>query len=107
MNLEFTAQKVDDARTDSQAALATSKFIHRKILIRLLLGWLFLSIMIGGVALWLEINRFQQFIHALALKESATLSTEVTLQSETTRCICLPTFNKLGATAGKPTFPRC
>ncbi|MBL0010061.1 MAG: HD-GYP domain-containing protein [Nitrosomonas sp.] len=76
MNLEFTAQKVDDARTDSQAALATSKFIHRKILIRLLLGWLFLSIMIGGVVLWLEINRFQQFIHALALKESATLSTE-------------------------------
>ena len=76
MNQDPTAQKVDDARTDSQAALATSKFIHRKILIRLLLGWLFLSIMIGGVVLWLEINRFQQFIHALALKESATLSTE-------------------------------
>lgn len=76
MNQDPTAQKVDDARTDSQAALATSKFIHRKILIRLLLGWLFLSITIGGVVLWLEINRFQQFIHSLALNESATLSTE-------------------------------
>lgn len=74
MNQASTTRKTDDVRADSQAALTTSQFIHRKILVRLFLGWLFLSITIGGVVLWLEINRFQQFIHELALKESATLS---------------------------------
>lgn len=74
MNQASTTQKTDDVRADSQAALTTSQFIHRKILVRLFLGWLFLSITIGGIVLWLEINRFQQFIHELALKESATLS---------------------------------
>ena len=69
-------QKVVDVRADSQAALATSQFIHRKILVRLFLGWLFLCITIGGIVLWLEVSRFQQFIHELALKESATLSAE-------------------------------
>ncbi|WP_297326186.1 HD domain-containing phosphohydrolase [Nitrosomonas sp.] len=74
MNQASTTQKTDDVRADSQAALTTSQFIHRKILVRLFLGWLFLSITIGGIVLWLEINRFQQFIHELALKESAALS---------------------------------
>lgn len=74
MNQASTTRKTDDVRADSQAALTTSQFIHRKILVRLFLGWLFLSIAIGGVVLWLEINRFQQFIHELALKESAALS---------------------------------
>ncbi len=48
---EATTRKVDDARADSQTALATSRFIHRKILIRLFLGWLFLSVTIGGAIL--------------------------------------------------------
>ncbi|MDD4906779.1 MAG: phosphohydrolase, partial [Methylobacter tundripaludum] len=63
-------------RADSRAALSTSRFIHRKILIRLFLGWLFLSVVIGGVVLWLEVNRIQQFVHELALRESATFSGE-------------------------------
>lgn len=65
-----------NTRNDSSAALATSRFIHRKILIRLFLGWLFLSMAVGGVVLWLEVNRIQQFVHELALKESATFSGE-------------------------------
>lgn len=60
----------------SRAALSTSRFIHRKILIRLFLGWLFLSVVIGGVVLWLLVNRIQQFVHELALRESATFSGE-------------------------------
>jgi len=63
-------------RADSRAALSTSRFIHRKILIRLFLGWLFLSVVIGGVVLWLEVNRIQHFVHELALRESATFSGE-------------------------------
>lgn len=59
-----------NARTGSQAALTTSRFIHRKILTRLFLGWLFLSATIGGTVLWLEINRIQHFVHELALRES-------------------------------------
>lgn len=74
MNQEPITQKTVDARSDSQAALATSQFIHRKILVRLFLGWLFLCIAIGSVVLWLEVNRFQKFIHELALRESAELS---------------------------------
>ncbi|MBY0473793.1 MAG: HD-GYP domain-containing protein [Nitrosomonas sp.] len=71
-----SAPSVIDVKADSQEALATSQFVHRKILLRLFLGWLFLSLTIGGVVLWLEISRFQQFVHALALKESAALSGE-------------------------------
>jgi len=69
-------QRAADIRADSQEALATSQFIHRKILVRLFLGWLFLSITIGSIVIWLEISRFQQFVHELALKESAVLSGE-------------------------------
>lgn len=78
MNQETNIRKDFDVKADTQAALATSQFIHRKILVRLFLGWLFLCIMIGGSVLWLEIIRFQQFIHELALKESAILSAETT-----------------------------
>lgn len=46
---EAMTRKADDARADSQAALGTSRFIHRKILIRLFLGWLLLSVAIGGI----------------------------------------------------------
>lgn len=73
---EAKTRKADDATADSQTALATSRFIHRKILIRLFLGWLLLSVVIGGVVLWLEVNRIQQFVHELALRESATFSGE-------------------------------
>lgn len=73
---EATTRKADDGRADSKAALATSRFIHRKILIRLCLGWLFLSVTVGGGVLWLEVNRIQQFVHELALRESATFSGE-------------------------------
>ena len=65
-----------NGRTDSSAALTANQFIHRKILIRLFLGWLFLSIAVGGGVLWLEVNRIRQFVHELALKESATFSGE-------------------------------
>lgn len=76
MNQEPITQRPVDVRADSKAALATSQLIHRKILVRLFLGWLLLCITIGGIVLWLEINRFQELIHELALKESATLSAE-------------------------------
>jgi len=65
-----------NGRIYSSAAISTSWFIHRKILIRLFLGWLFLSMAIGGVVLWLEVDRIQQFVHELALRESATFSGE-------------------------------
>jgi len=71
-----STSSVIDVKADSQEALAISQFVQRKILLRLFLGWLFLSVTIGGVVLWLEISRFQQFVHALALKESAVLSGE-------------------------------
>lgn len=73
---EATTRKADNARTDAETALATSRFIHRKILLRLFLGWLFLSVAIGGAVLWLEVNRIQQFVHELALRESASFSGE-------------------------------
>ncbi len=62
--------------SQTSAALATSRFIHRKILLRLFLGWLFLSVAVGGGVLWLEVNRIRQFVHELALRESATFSGE-------------------------------
>jgi len=73
---EATTRKADGARADSETALAMSRFIHRKILLRLFLGWLFLSVAIGGAVLWLEVNRIQQFVHELALRESASFSGE-------------------------------
>lgn len=62
--------------SQTSAALATNRFIHRKILLRLFLGWLFLSVVVGGGVLWLEVNRIRQFVHELALRESATFSGE-------------------------------
>ncbi|MBT9100420.1 HD domain-containing protein [Methylovulum psychrotolerans] len=63
-------------RSDVKQVLFTSRFIHRKILGRLFLGWLFLSVTVGGGILLLEINRAEQFVHELALKESAVFSGE-------------------------------
>ncbi|MBC6963350.1 MAG: HD-GYP domain-containing protein [Nitrosomonas sp.] len=67
-------QKPFNANMDSRAALSTARLIHRKVLIRLFLGWLFLCIVIGGAILWSEVHRFQRFSHQLALHESAILS---------------------------------
>jgi HD-GYP domain-containing protein (c-di-GMP phosphodiesterase class II) len=63
-------------RGDSSAALSMSRFIHRKILIRLFLGWLFLSVSVGGVVLLLEIHSVEKLVHRLALKESENFSGE-------------------------------
>ncbi|MCK9607989.1 phosphohydrolase [Methylomonas lenta] len=65
-----------NARAVAIPTLSTRRFIHRLILTRLFLGWLLLSLVIGGVVLWLEVNRIQQFVHELALKESANFSGE-------------------------------
>lgn len=70
-------QKPFNANIDSQAALSTARLTHRKILIRLFLGWLFLCIVIGGAILWSEVHRFQRLAHQLALHESAILSDEL------------------------------
>jgi HD-GYP domain-containing protein (c-di-GMP phosphodiesterase class II) len=65
-------------RSDVKQMFFTSRFIHRKILVRLFLGWLFLSVTVGGGILLLEINRAEQFVHELALKEFASFSGEST-----------------------------
>lgn len=73
---ELLSSNNHNARADSHAALATSRYVHRKILIRLFLGWIVLNIAIGGIVLWLEINRVKHFVHELALKESLSFSGE-------------------------------
>lgn len=65
---------IENIRSDVKQMIFTSRFIHRKILGRLFLGWLFLSVTVGGGILFLEINRAEQFVHELALKESAVFS---------------------------------
>jgi putative nucleotidyltransferase with HDIG domain len=65
-----------DLKSDSHGAFAASRFLHRKILFRLFLGWLFLCLIIGGGILWFEINRIQHTVHDLALKESMAFSGE-------------------------------
>lgn len=67
---------IENMRSDIKQVLFTSRFIHRKILGRLFLGWLFLSVAVEGGILLLEINRAEQFVHELALKESAIFSVE-------------------------------
>ncbi|WAK03093.1 HD-GYP domain-containing protein [Methylobacter sp. YRD-M1] len=67
-------RKTDNGRAESEAALATSRFIHRKILARLFQGWFFLCVTIGGTSLWLKVSHIQQLVHNLALKESAAFS---------------------------------
>ncbi|MGD0961598.1 MAG: HD domain-containing phosphohydrolase [Methylomonas sp.] len=60
----------------SSQQLPASRLIYQKILIRLLLGWLFLCTMLGGGILWLEINRVERVVQNLALKEASLLSGE-------------------------------
>lgn len=69
-------QKTFNAKIDSRMALSAARVIHRKILVRLFLGWLLLCFVIGNTILWSEISRFQQFVHQLALHESTILSDE-------------------------------
>lgn len=73
---KIRVSKGNQAMADSEAVLATSRFIHRKILVRLFLGWLSLSLVIGGLILWLELERIKQSVHELALRESAIFSGE-------------------------------
>jgi len=73
---ELSKSKYEDSRADLQAAVTTSRVVHRKIIVRLLLCWLLLNLTIGGAVLWLEIDHIQQFVHELALKESITFSGE-------------------------------
>lgn len=65
-----------DVKSDSHAALAATRYLHRKILTRLFLGWLFLSMVIGGGILWFEISRIQHTVHSLALEETRAFSGE-------------------------------
>jgi len=62
---------IENMRSDVNQMLFTSRVIHRKILWRLFIGWLFLSMTVGGGILLLEFNRAKQFVHELAFKESA------------------------------------
>ncbi|TAN53686.1 MAG: HD-GYP domain-containing protein [Methylococcaceae bacterium] len=66
----------EQAGADPRNALLAGKLIHRKILIRLFLGWSILSLVVGGIVLFLEINRVEARVHQLALKESASFSGE-------------------------------
>lgn len=65
-----------DVKSGSHAALAASRYLHRKILTRLFVGWLILSMVIGGGILWLEISRVQHTVHYLALEETRAFSGE-------------------------------
>jgi HD-GYP domain-containing protein (c-di-GMP phosphodiesterase class II) len=62
--------------SSAEEALSVGAFIHRKILLRLALGWLLLSTTAAGIVLFLEFGRVQAFVHGLALTESASFSGE-------------------------------
>jgi HD-GYP domain-containing protein (c-di-GMP phosphodiesterase class II) len=66
----------EQAGADPRNALLASRLIHRKILIRLFLGWFMLSLVVGGIVLFLEIHRVEAWVHQLALKESTSFSGE-------------------------------
>ncbi|QWF71936.1 HD-GYP domain-containing protein [Methylomonas paludis] len=55
---------------------SASHTIYRKILQRLFLGWLLLCLVLGGGMLWLEIDRIEQFVRILAMREAQILSAE-------------------------------
>jgi putative nucleotidyltransferase with HDIG domain len=68
--------KMEMVGADPRTALVASTWIHRKILVRLFWGWLCLSAIVGSVVLFLEIKRMEDFVHQLALQESAVFSGE-------------------------------
>jgi len=63
-------------KTFQSHAFSARRFYYQKILMRLLLGWLFICLLIGGGVLWWEIRRNEQFVYQQALQESAILSGE-------------------------------
>lgn len=63
-------------KTDAERALSVGACIHRKILLRLFLGWLLLGTAIVGIVLFLEFDRVRARIYRLALTESASFSGE-------------------------------
>jgi HD-GYP domain-containing protein (c-di-GMP phosphodiesterase class II) len=71
---EASPQRAEDDH--SRATRAASAVIHKRILLRLFLGWLLLSTTITGIVLFLEFSRVRTFVHSLALTESATFSGE-------------------------------
>lgn len=50
--------------------------IHKKIVIRLLLGWLSLSLVIGGAVFYLEMEKVDKLVLGLAVKESQPFTVE-------------------------------
>jgi len=44
--------------------------VHRKLIIRLLLAWILLSILIGAAVFFLEMRKIDAYVVALALEES-------------------------------------
>jgi HD-GYP domain-containing protein (c-di-GMP phosphodiesterase class II) len=65
-----------DFPNSAEEALSVGSFIHRKILLRLFLGWLLLSTTIVGIVLLLEFSRIKALVHDHALTESASFSGE-------------------------------
>lgn len=56
--------------------VTANRFIHRKVLLRLLIGWLLLGIVIVAVIFKFEIGRIENDVHQLALEEAAIFSKE-------------------------------
>lgn len=49
-----------------------TRTIHRKLIARLVLGWLLLSILIGAVVYFIEIGKVDDFVVNLAIDESGS-----------------------------------
>jgi len=60
--------------TESTPALTARRIIYRRFLLRLLTGWFFISLTLGGGILWFEVTRVEKVVHELALQEAALLS---------------------------------
>ncbi len=50
--------------------------IHQQILTRLMLGWLILSLVIGGVVYYLEMEKVDNHVLDLATREAGTFTSE-------------------------------
>ena len=57
--------------------------IHKKVIKRLLLGWLLLSLLISGAVLYLELEKVDKLVLGLAVEESRSFTVEVDRASTT------------------------
>ncbi len=57
--------------------------IHKKVIKRLLLGWLLLSLLISGAVLYLELEKVDKLVLGLAMEESRSFTVEVDRASAT------------------------